>query len=111
MVEDNNNNGSSNTESAPRKRLFGGRKSAKKPAEAPALEAPVAPPVVPEAPRQVPEAPTEVAAGFDEEHPGLAPLEPATKADTPAQAPVVRPTTSLIFQAPDIRPLPPARRR
>ncbi|SMG47247.1 Rne/Rng family ribonuclease [Agreia pratensis] len=107
MVEDNNNNGSSNTESAPRKRLFGGRKSAKKPAEAPALETPVAPPVVPDAPRQAPEAPTEVAAGFDEEHPGLAPLEPAATADAPAQAPVVRPTTSLIFQAPDIRPLPP----
>jgi ribonuclease E len=108
MVEDNNNTGSSNTESTPRKRLFGGRKSAKKTVEAPASEAPTSAPPVPEVPRQAdPVASTGVASPFDEEHPGLAPLQPSTQADVPVQAPVLRPTTSLIFQAPDIQPLPP----
>jgi ribonuclease E len=112
MVEDNNNTGPSNTESAPRKRLFGGRKSAKKAVEPPAAEAPVTPPTVAEPEKQA--APvvapgngsTGVASPFDEEHPGLAPLEPAAQSEAPAQAPVLRPTTSLIFQAPDIQPLP-----
>ena len=112
MVEDNNNTGSSNTESAPRKRLFGGRKSAKKVVEQPAAEAPATPPTVSEPAKQA--APvvasdnTSIGIGspFDEEHPGLAPLEPVAQTEAPVQAPVLRPTTSLIFQAPDIQPLP-----
>jgi ribonuclease E len=136
MVEDNNNTGSSNTESAPRKRLFGGRKSAKKAVEAPApeatmsempasegpaseapasgasgtwaSEAPTNETTVPDVPRQAdPVASAGVASPFDEEHPGLAPLQPSTQAEAPVQQPVRRPTTSLIFQAPDIQPLPP----
>jgi ribonuclease E len=114
MVEDNNNTGSSNTESAPRKRLFGGRKSAKKAVEAPASEAPASQgsttsaPAVPDAPRQAdPVASAGITSPFDAEHPGLAPLQPSMPAEAPVQAPVLRPTTSLIFQAPDIQPLPP----
>ncbi|KJC63400.1 Rne/Rng family ribonuclease [Agreia bicolorata] len=107
MVEDNNNQSSSNAESAPRKRLFGGRKSAKKAVEAPAAAAPPVPPTVTDAPAQAPAASKEIAPAFDEEHPGLAPLEPTVQTDAPVQAPVRRPTTSLIFQAPDIQPLPP----
>jgi len=112
MVEDNNNQGSSNTESAPRKRLFGGRKSAKKTVEPPAAEAPTTPPTVTEPAKQAAPAVTSSTASvgigspFDEEHPGLAPLEPTAPPAPPVQAPVLRPTTSLIFQAPDIQPLP-----
>jgi ribonuclease E len=123
MVEDNNNTGSSNTESAPRKRLFGGRKSAKKPVEVTASEVPASEsatsdehtsevttraPLVPDAPRQTDTvASAGISSPFDTEHPGLAPLEPSPQAELPVQAPVLRPTTSLIFQAPDIQPLPP----
>ncbi len=117
MVEDNNNTGSSNTGSGPRKRLFGGRKSAKKAVEVPAVDDPTVAPSEAEPLRQSPAVASTgvvspvvspaVVSPFDEEHPGLAPLEPTTQPEARVQAPLLRPTTSLIFQAPDIQPLPP----
>ncbi|CAD5996324.1 Rne/Rng family ribonuclease [Agreia sp. COWG] len=115
MVEDNNNTGSSNTESAPRKRLFGGRKTSRRVTDA-SPQQPAVPPVSERAeaaaPAQVPaETPDAMAApaasGFDTEHPGLAPLEPSTQAPATQSKAPLRPTTSLFFQAPDIQPLPP----
>jgi ribonuclease E len=113
MVEDNNNTGSSNTESAPRKRLFGGRKSAKKAPVLPTQSTPdvaeaTPPPALQTASNVAPDAVgTPVASAFDSEHPGLAPLVPASSEAPAAAVAPPRPTTSLIFQAPDIQPLPP----
>ncbi|MGA1838645.1 Rne/Rng family ribonuclease [Herbiconiux sp. 11R-BC] len=136
MVEKNshNDNDGANGEGTARRktRLFGGRRAVKKDAPTqPAAEAatpPSAPVIDAPAPAEAevpavaenaevtaaPDAPAVTSSGAHDDEPGLAPFSaPAASApDAPAAAadkPAVRAlsTTSLIFQAPDLPPLPP----
>ncbi len=120
-----------------RSRLFGGRKAATdaapavEPAETPAAEAPEAPAAEPKAPRtRAPKATAPAKSAADHVNAGAtgltetegaaeapkrrsAPKKAAAEASVPEAEPAAkapaRPTTSLLFQAPDLPPLPPVR--